>query len=115
MIAKFETVTHYNALVVNIKKTLEIPESNQTQFYSPTDVLISDNRTVWTTEHGPNTMTRYDTISGKLTRFPTSQRPDGITTLPFWMRESIDGKGIWYDKHQVGSITIINSYNMHLA
>ena len=114
-IAKFEAVRNYDGLVVNIKNTLEIPESNQTQFYSPTDVLVSGNRTVWVTEHGPSTMTRYDTISGKLTRFPTSQRPDGITTLPFWMRESIDGKGIWYDEHQGGRVAFFNSYNMTLT
>src|SRR5438309_5865919 len=75
-IAKFDAVRTNDGLVVNIKKTLEIPESNQTQFYSPTDVLVSGNMTVLVTEHGPSTMTRYDIISGKLTRFPTSQRLD---------------------------------------
>src|SRR2546427_10758998 len=49
-IVKFEAVRNYNGLVVNIKKTLKMPTSNQPQFYSPTDVLVSDNRTVWTTE-----------------------------------------------------------------
>ena len=114
-IAKFEAIRNNDGLVVNIKKILEMPLSNQTQFYSPTDVLVSGNRTVWVTEHGPSTMTRYDTISGKLTRFPTSQRPDGITTLPFWMRESIDGKGIWFNEHQGGRVAFFNSYNMTLT
>jgi streptogramin lyase len=114
-IVKFEAVRNSDGLVVNIKKTLEIPESNQTQFYSPTDVLVSGNRTVWVTEHGPSTMTRYDIISGKLTRFPTSQRPDDITTLPFWMRESTDGKGIWYDEHQGGRVAFFDLDKMDLT
>jgi streptogramin lyase len=114
-IAKFEVVRNNDDLVVNIKKTLEIPESNQTQFYTPIDVLVSGNRTVWVTEHGPSTMTKYDTISGKLTRFPTSQRPDGITTLPFWMRESTDGKGIWYDEHQGGRVAFFDLDKMDLT
>lgn len=114
-IVKFDGIRNNDALVVNIKKTLELPQYNQTQFYVPTDVLVSDNRTLWVTEHGPSTMTRYDTISGKLTRFPTSQRPDDITTLPFWMRESTDRKGIWYDEHEGGRVGFFNLDKMDLT
>lgn len=107
-ITKFDVVRNTDGLIVNIQKIFEIPKSNQTQFYSPTDVLVSGNRTVWITEHGPSTMTRYDTMSGKLTRFPTSQRPDDIATLPFWMRESTNGKGIWYDEHEGGRVAFFS-------
>ncbi len=107
-------IMYDNGIVNNIKKILEIPSSDKTSLGSPTDLFIL-NDTIWLTEHGTSFITRYQTDSETLTRFPTSQNAYQVTTLPFWMREVNDGKGIWVNEHEGNKIAFFNTVNRTLT
>lgn len=115
-IAKFEPI-HDNSTgeITGIKKIEELPTANGTLFYAPTDILFSDNNTAWITEHGSSTIDRFDIKSQHLTRIPTAQNGFHVASLPFWMRQSIDGSGIWFDEHEGGSIAFLDTNNNTLT
>ena len=79
------------------------PKDNDTLFLSPTDVFVKDN-VLWLTEHDTSFLTSYDVSSNKITRYPTSQNPYHIVTLPFWLRSSNQGNGLWFNEHQGSKI-----------
>lgn len=106
-IVKFDVLRN-NGLVNKITETLEIPPGKN-QFSSPTDVLVSDNQTVWVTEHTPSTISEYNLKSNDWKRFSTAQAVHPIPTLPFWMRESLDHKGIWFNEHQGNRVAFLNT------
>jgi len=113
-LAKFSTITDKDGMVTDIKKVLEIPQNNQTKISSPTDILISDD-SFWITEHGASFLTRYDTYGNKLERFPTAVNSQHSTTLPFWIRQSSDGNGIWFNEHTGNRIGFFDTKNMALS
>lgn len=88
--------------VQSISKTELYPKGNGT-LLSPTDVLFTNN-TLWITEHETSFLTRYDISDNKITRYPTSQSPYHTVTLPFWLRPSSQGDGIWFNEHQGSKI-----------
>ena len=108
------SVMYDNGIVNNIKKILEIPTSDKISLGSPTDLFVQ-NDTVWLTEHGTSFITRYQTGSENLTRFPTSQNAYQVTTLPFWMRDVNNGKGIWFNEHEGNKIALFNTVNRTLT
>ena len=108
-IAKFYPVRGSMGEVTSINKTLTIPSTNGTLFSSPTDILFSDRNTVWITEHGPSTITEYDIETGNYTRFPTAQNWFHISSLPFWLRNSLDGNGIWSNEHEGGNMAFLDT------
>ena len=108
-LVKFDVLRNNNGFVVNIIKTLEIPQSDKVRFSAPTDVLVTDNETIWVTEHVPSTISEYDLQSNTWKRFSTAQAIHPIPTLPFWMRESLDHKGIWFNEHQGNRIAFLNT------
>lgn len=114
-----QKIVKYNVIsdgdvVTNIEKTLEIPTDEKISLGSPTDIFVS-NDTVWLTEHGTSFITKYEINSKTLTRFPTSQNVYHVTTLPFWMREVNDGKGIWINEHEGNKIAFFDTVNNTLT
>ncbi len=106
-IAKYVAIKNENNLVINVGKILEIPQSDD-RFASPTDVLVPNNQTIWVTEHVPSTISEYGLESKVWKRFTPAQYNYSIPTLPFWMRESLDHKGIWFNEHQGNRIAFLN-------
>lgn len=103
-VVKFDVVTSSNGTVTGIKQDVVMPRGKEL-FSLPTDVLYySKGSILWVTEHGPSTFTKYDTISQKSIRFPTAMNPNDVASLPFWLRESTDGNGIWFNEHEGGSV-----------
>lgn len=79
------------------------PKDNNTWFLSPTDVFVKNN-VLWLTEHETSFLTSYDTMTNKITRYPTSQNLYHTVTLPFWLRSSNNENNIWFNEHQGGKI-----------
>lgn len=115
-VAKFDVLRNSDGLITGIKKALEIPPTeNKDQFSIPTDLLFSSNDTLWVTEHGTSTVTKYKINSGEFTRFATSQNRYGVASLPFWLRKSLDDQGIWFDEHEGGNVAFFNIKNETLT
>jgi len=112
-IAKYQILTD-NGVVKNIEKILEIPTDEKITLGSPTDLFVL-NGTIWLTEHGTSFVTEYQIASKHLTRFPTSQNVYRVTTLPFWMREVNDGKGVWLNEHEGNKIAYFDIMNKTLT
>jgi len=108
------SIMYGNGLVKNIEKILEIPSDNTISLGSPTDLFVS-NQTVWLTEHGTSFLTKYQINSENLIRFPTSQNAYQVTTLPFWIREADNGKGIWFNEHEGNKIAFFNTIDRTLT
>lgn len=108
-IIKFDAIRTSNGIVTGIKQEAEMPTENRVPFSIPTDVLLSENgKSLWITEHGPSTITKYDIISQKSIQFPTAKSKYDVASLPFWLRESADNKGIWFNEHEGGSIGFLS-------
>lgn len=107
-IAKFDTNRDNKGFVIDVIKTLEIPQPDDVRFSSPTDVLVL-NETIWVTEHSSSTISTYDLKSNSWKRFSTAQAIPPIPTLPFWMRESLDHKGIWFNEHQGNRVAFLSN------
>ncbi|TLX67266.1 MAG: hypothetical protein E6L02_03305 [Thaumarchaeota archaeon] len=107
-------IMYDNGLVKNIHKILEIPTDHKISLGSPTDLFVS-NETIWLTEHGTSFLTKYQINSENLTRFPTSQNAYQVTTLPFWIREANNGKGIWFNEHEGNKIAFFNTVDRTLT
>ena len=106
-------ISQQKELVRNITKTLEIPASVKTILSAPTDLIVSDN-TVWLTEHDTSFLTEYKLSSGDVVRYPTSQNFYHATTLPFWIRNTSDGKGLWFNEHEGNKLAYFDIYNRTL-
>lgn len=101
-------------LVSSIEKVFEIPSNNKTRIYSPTDVLVDDT-IVWFTEHGTSTISKYVLGENQVKRFPTSKSQFNATTLPFWIKESHKGDGMWINEHTGNRIAFFNTTDMTLT
>ncbi|MDE1876769.1 MAG: hypothetical protein KGH86_08100 [Thaumarchaeota archaeon] len=108
-IVKLDILRNSAGSVVNVIKTLEMPQPDKVRFSSPTDVLVTNDKTIWVTEHVPSTISEYDIPSNSWKQFSTAQTIHPIPTLPFWMRESLDHKGIWFNEHQGNRIGFLNT------
>ena len=108
------SILNENGVIAKIEKILEVPTNDKISLGSPTDLFVL-NDTIWLTEHGTSFITEYQLDSGNLTRFPTSQSVYGVTTLPFWMREVNDGKGIWVNEHEGNKIAFFDTVNKTLT
>lgn len=83
--------------------------------YEPTDVFDDGNGSVWFTEHGTSTISEYKTDSTHVKRFPTSSNEYHTNTLPLWIRESLDGSGLWFNEHGGNRIGFLDKKNMTLT
>lgn len=105
-IVKFKVLSE-NGHISNIEKESEIPSFNKTSLYLPTDIFVSKH-TVWTTEHETNFITRYQMDKQEIHRYPTSQSPYGVATLPFWIRPVDNGTKIWFNEHEGNKIALLD-------
>jgi streptogramin lyase len=112
-VAKFDVIRDDSGVVTDVKKILEVP--TKTQLSEPTDLLFSSNGTLWITEHGPSTITKFGLDSQEFTRFATSQNRYGVASLPFWLRESLDGQGFWFNEHEGERVGFFDVPNMTLT
>jgi streptogramin lyase len=112
---KFNIIRDNNGIVKDVVNALEIPSNDNESIYLPTDLLISDSNSVWFTEHGTSTITNYQMSSSHLTRFPTSTNQYQTTTLPFWIRESADGQGFWFNEHTGNRIGFFDTTQLVLT
>ncbi|NHI03069.1 hypothetical protein DYY67_0190 [Candidatus Nitrosotalea sp. TS] len=99
-----------NGVVTGITKVKEIPINNQTQFSSPTDLLVTDD-SIWLTEHGTSFLTEYQFGNDQVMRYPTSQNVYHATTLPFWIRGINDGKDLWFNEHEGNKVAYFDTVN----
>lgn len=97
-----------NGTVVGIKRESSFPQNGTTPFSLPTDILAPKDGMVWVTEHGPSTITRYNLARGNYTRYPTSMNANDVSSLPFWLRESRAGGGMWFNEHEGGAIGFLS-------
>jgi len=107
-------INREDGLVSSIEKVFEIPSDNKTRIYSPTDVFVDDN-VVWFTEHGTSTISKYVLGENQVKRFPTSRNQFNATTLPFWLKESQKGDGMWINEHTGNKIAFLNTNDMTLT
>lgn len=110
---KYE-INRQEDLVSSVEKVFEIPSDNRTRIYSPTDVLV-DNNVVWFTEHGTSTISKYVLGENQVKRFPTSRNQFNATTLPFWLKESQKGDGMWINEHTGNKIAFFNTTDVTLT
>lgn len=113
-ILQFNPTYSNNGTIIGIEKTSEVPSSNAQLFSIPTDILVTKNNTLWITEHGPSTITKFDLEAQKSIRLPTVKSEYDVATLPFWLRPSLDGEGIWSNEHEGGSVVFLTN-NMTLT
>lgn len=113
-LTKFKINRDNNGLVSSIEKILEIPHENKTRIYSPTDILVTDN-TIWFTEHGTSTISKFNLDGNQVKRFPTSLNLFNTTTLPFWLKQSYDNNGIWINEHTGNKIASFNTTDLSLV
>lgn len=110
---KFKILKENNQ-VFGIDKILQIPEDNKTRIYSPTDVFVLNN-TIWFTEHGTSTISKYQLNEHQVKRFPTSSNLFQTTTLPFWIKQSPNGDALWINEHTGNRIAFLNTTDMTLV
>jgi virginiamycin B lyase len=104
-IALFNITTSEAGRVVNITEAAQFPK--QQALFSPADVVINGD-SAWITEHGTTFLTEYNMTNQKLTRYPTSLHPVLISTLPFWLVEDADRKGVWFNEHRGNRIAFFD-------
>jgi streptogramin lyase len=108
-----------NGRVINIAKISEIPPfTNYTDakklFEGPYDIVVRGTD-LWITEHDANFLTKYNTKFHTVTKFPTSSNPHQYLSLPFWLRETQDGHGLWFNEHYGNRIAFFNSVDSTLT
>lgn len=113
-ISKYSIIKNDSGHVINIEKTETIPEIEGKYPASPTDVLVVRD-VMWTTEHGTSFITSYDYSSKEWRRYPTAPIQYDATSLPFWMRESLDHKGIWFNEHTGNRVSFLNFTDLTLT
>jgi hypothetical protein len=112
---QFRMVKDAQGKVINILKVLEIQGSeNKKLFQSPYDVIALDSR-LWITEHDANFITEYDLVSKSATRFAVSSNPHQYISLPFWLREGVNGSGLWFNEHTGNRIAFLNTTDLELT
>ncbi|MEP6576857.1 MAG: hypothetical protein ABJB85_10555, partial [Nitrososphaerota archaeon] len=101
--------------VTNILKVQEIQGSeNKKLFSSPYDIVVLDTR-LWITEHDANFITKYDLVSKSVTKFAVSSNPHQYIGLPFWLREGVNGSGLWFNENTGNRIAFINTTDLGLT
>jgi streptogramin lyase len=118
-----------NGKVINVVKTLEIPTATvattpaklspfssdrEELFASPYDIVVHGTD-LWVTEHDANFLTKYNIPSHTLIKFPTSSNPHQYLSLPFWLRPTKDGHGLWFNEHYGNRIAFFDITNTTLT
>ena len=107
-ISEFSINREQDQSVTGITKTGQIPY----EVYDPTDVIVL-GKSIWFTEHGSGLFARYDTESGNLERFHTSENKFHTSTLPLWLRAA--GDGFWFNEHGGNRVGFFDAKNERLT
>ena len=91
--------------IADVKKVAEFPQ--QETLFSPTDIIMN-NGSAWLTEHGTSFLTEYNTKTQEVKRYPTALHPIQISTLPYWLAEDPDEKGVWFNEHRGNRIAFFD-------
>lgn len=111
-LVKFVPIKDDNGSIININKILEV-SSKENSVYSPTDVTVSGDASVWITEHA-SFISKFSDDFQRTVKFPTSQNQYQATSLPFWIRSSEDSKGFWFNQHTGNKIGFFDIEKMEL-
>lgn len=114
----FRVVRDDNGMVINVVKVTEVPplpssvkplSSNVVKklFDGPYDIVVHGTD-IWVTEHDANFITRYNLSTHKVTKFSTSTNPHQYLCLPFWLRETGNRQGLWFNEHYGNRIAFFN-------
>jgi streptogramin lyase len=113
-IVKFFPVKDANGSIIDIKKVVEVPNTEENLVYSPTDMIILGDSSVWVTEHGTSFVSKFSDDFQSVIKFPTSQNQYQATSLPFWIKGTKDGKGFWFNEHTGNKIGFFDAEKMEL-
>lgn len=113
-IVKFLPVKDANGSIIDINKIIEVPITKENLIYSPTDMIILGDSSVWVTEHGTSFVSKFRDDFQNVVKFPTSQNQYHATSLPFWIKGTKDGKGFWFNEHTGNKIGFFNTEKMEL-
>ncbi len=113
-IVKFLPVKDANGSIIDINKIIEVPITKENLIYSPTDMSILGDSSVWVTEHGTSFVSKLSDDFQSVVKFPTSQNQYHATSLPFWIKGTKDGKGFWFNEHTGNKIGFFNTEKMEL-
>jgi streptogramin lyase len=113
-IIKFLPVKDANGSIIDINKIIEVPITKENLIYSPTDMIILADSSVWVTEHGTSFVSKFIDNFQNVIKFPTSQNQYQATSLPFWIKGTKDGKGFWFNEHTGNKIGFFNTEKMEL-
>jgi streptogramin lyase len=113
-IVKFLPVKDANDSIIDIKKVVEVPATKENLVYSPTDMIILGDSSVWVTEHGTSFVSKFSDDFQSVIKFPTSQNQYQATSLPFWIKGTKDGKGFWFNEHTGNKIGFFDAEKMEL-
>ena len=113
-IIKFLPVKDANGSIIDINKIIEMPITKENLIYSPTDMIILADSSVWVTEHGTSFVSKFIDNFQNVIKFPTSQNQYQATSLPFWIKGTKDGKGFWFNEHTGNKIGFFNTEKMEL-
>ena len=110
-----------NGRVINIVKISEIPPFTNSMnnkkiklFEAPYDI-VARGTNLWVTEHDSNFLAKYDIKFQTVTKFPTSSNPHQYLSLPFWLRQTQDGHGLWFNEHYGNRIAFFNTADSTLT
>lgn len=98
--------------IADVTKVGEFPQ--QETLFSPTDIVIN-NGSAWVTEHGTSFLTEYNTKTQEVKRYPTALHPIQISTLPYWLAEDPNAKGVWFNEHRGNRIAFFDFANRTLT
>jgi streptogramin lyase len=101
-IAEFK-VSYDGARVAGFTEVAQYPV--QETLITPTDIIVSDG-SAWVTEHNTSFVTKYDTGTDTVTRYPTSLHPVHVSTLPYWLEHG--DRGIWFNEHRGNRIGFLD-------
>jgi virginiamycin B lyase len=112
-VVKYQPIKNEEGKVIDLIKIIEIPEKDNI-IYSPTDVFIQNNTSIWITEHGTSFISKFTKDRFDVIKFPTSKNPHLATTLPFWIRGDLGGNGFWFNEHTGNKIGFFDTTKMEL-
>jgi streptogramin lyase len=101
-----------NGRITDITKVAEFPQNEA--LFSPTDIIVN-NGSAWVTEHGTSFLTEYNLKTQEVKRYPTALHPIQISTLPYWLAQDPDGKGVWFNEHRGNRIAFFDFSNHTLT
>jgi streptogramin lyase len=111
-IALFNVSYQGNGRITDITKVAEFPQKEA--LFSPTDIIVN-NGSAWVTEHGTSFLTEYNLKTQEVKRYPTALHPIQISTLPYWLAQDPDGKGVWFNEHRGNRIAFFDFSNHTLT